>query len=642
MKGDFSRSTYRPSNHYSSVRLQQGRVLLDAEWNEQADLTEHVDRITTTDVVGRTGAPKPTDPAVQNFLVTLGSNSADLLVAPGRTYVDGILCENDDPAGVLYTQQPDLPGAALPGADGNYAVYLDVWERHITGIDQHDLAFPPLLESALQGPDTATRTRIVWQVKLSQIQTLSCANFVLPGPPTGHLRAREIKVTGPLSDCSVPAGGGYRRLENQLYRVEVHDASQAKPLMKWSRDNGSIASKVKSIDTAALTIAVADEGRDDVLGFGAATWVELTDDERVLRGEAGSLFEVSTITGTSVVVKNPDNLSLTVGTNATLRRWDGVMKLAAATPAELEDGVQVEIDDGTFGAGDYWMIPARTSTGLVEWPRDSVEPPAPVFETRHGTAHHYGVLAVVSLAGGTFGAIADCRNMFPPLTAITASDVSYDPANCANLAGTTTVQEAIDVLCKTAPTEEKGIHVEKILLSDGSELLNDSLVRPEQLASGIRIDCSDELFQDSVRNSNGTENPVCLVTLDLPWPRSPTDRDTWGTSNLGFVGFFTITLAAQVNADNKSIFWLPMDKPPLDAKDWIAGTVMKMVEGTFKRLLCRLILKGNYIWGPKEPELYLDGEIFGVPGGDHVNALLPSGNGRRGGDLELWFWLGRE
>ena len=436
--------------------------------------------------------------------------------------------------GCSTPQQPDLPGAALPAADGNYAVYLDVWERHITGIDQHDLAFPPLLESALQGPDTATRTRTVWQVKLSQIQTLSCADFVLPGPPTGHLRAREIKVTGPLSDCSVPAGGGYRRLENQLYRVEVHDASQAEPLMKWSRDNGSIASKVKSIDTAALTIAVADEGRDDVLGFGAATWVELTDDERVLRGEAGSLFEVSTVTGTSVVVKNPGNLSLTVGTNATLRRWDGVMTLGAATPAELEDGVQVEIDDGTFGVGDYWMIPARTSTGLVEWPRDSAEPPAPVFETRHGTAHHYGVLAVVSLAGGAFSALADCRNMFPPLTAITASDVSYDPANCANLAGTTTVQEAIDVLCKTAPTEEeKGIHVEKILLSDGSELLNDSLVRPEQLASGIRIICSDELFQDSVRNSNGTENPVCLVTLDLPWPTSPSDRDTWGTSNLG-------------------------------------------------------------------------------------------------------------
>ena len=53
MKGDFSRSTYRPSNHYSSVRLQQGRVLLDAEWNEHADIGLHVDRATTGDVVGR-------------------------------------------------------------------------------------------------------------------------------------------------------------------------------------------------------------------------------------------------------------------------------------------------------------------------------------------------------------------------------------------------------------------------------------------------------------------------------------------------------------------------------------------------------------------------------------------------------------
>ena len=29
MKGDISRSTYRAANHYSSVRLQQGRVLLE-------------------------------------------------------------------------------------------------------------------------------------------------------------------------------------------------------------------------------------------------------------------------------------------------------------------------------------------------------------------------------------------------------------------------------------------------------------------------------------------------------------------------------------------------------------------------------------------------------------------------------------
>jgi len=105
-----------------------------------------------------------------------------------------------------------------------------------------------------------------------------------------------------------------------------------------------------------------------------------------------------------------------------------------------------------------------------------------------------------------------------------------------------------------------------------------------------------------------------------------------------------LSLAAQVNAENSSIFWTPVDKPPIDVKDWLATTVMKVVEGQthgqIKRLLGRLTLKGNYIWGPKEPEMYLDGDAFGVPGGDHVDVRLPSGNGRRGGDFEMWFWLG--
>ena len=41
MKGDFTRSTYDRHNHYRSVRMQQGRVQLDADWNEQADITLH-------------------------------------------------------------------------------------------------------------------------------------------------------------------------------------------------------------------------------------------------------------------------------------------------------------------------------------------------------------------------------------------------------------------------------------------------------------------------------------------------------------------------------------------------------------------------------------------------------------------------
>ena len=646
MKGDFSRSSYRSGNHYSSVRLQQGRVLLDAEWNEQADIDRHVDRGTTGDVVGLCGAPKAAPGAFLNFQVAVEPGDKDLRIAPGRIYVDGILCENDAAGGVLYRAQPDLPGAEVPSADGSYAVYLDVWERHVTAADQLSNGFPPLREAALGGPDTATRTRVVWQVRLAPMQVKDCGAFAAPAAPTGKLRAQVVTSPAAASDCLVPSGGGYRRLENQLYRVEIHTGGAGKPDYKWSRDNGAVVSRVKAVDAGALTIAVQDEDRDEALGFAGATWVELTDEERCLRGEPGALLEVKTVTGSTVTVLNPDNLSLGTGTNPTLRRWDGRGTLTANAPVELEDGVQVEVDGGTFAAGDYWLIPARTLTGNVEWPVDGAIPPAAIFEPRHGTAHHCCVLAMVDFNGGVFSAVVDCRALFPPLTDITAADVSYDPAKCSDLSTAKTVQDAIDLLCQATGGVEPGIHIERVTLMSGKPLGNDGLVTPDDLAKGIRISCDKPLFQDSVRNQNGLPNPVCRVTLDLPWPTNPADRDLWRVANPGYVGFQTITLAATVNADNNDIAWVPINKAPVLVAQWLTDTVQGVVDGQthgqLPRLLVRLTLKGNFIWGPKEPELYLDGEVFGVPAAKRVAIRLPSGNDRRGGDFDMWFWLTRD
>ncbi|HEX7240557.1 MAG TPA: DUF6519 domain-containing protein, partial [Longimicrobiaceae bacterium] len=58
MKGDFSRITFDPRKHYSGVRMQQGRVQLDADWNEQADILEHRRATETRDLVGGSGAPE--------------------------------------------------------------------------------------------------------------------------------------------------------------------------------------------------------------------------------------------------------------------------------------------------------------------------------------------------------------------------------------------------------------------------------------------------------------------------------------------------------------------------------------------------------------------------------------------------------
>ncbi len=91
MKGDFTRVTFEPQKRYTSVRMQQGRVQLDADWNEQADIQAYLERTEATDVIGRAGAPKTGG----NFRIAVTNDSADLAIAPGRFYVEGVLCELD-------------------------------------------------------------------------------------------------------------------------------------------------------------------------------------------------------------------------------------------------------------------------------------------------------------------------------------------------------------------------------------------------------------------------------------------------------------------------------------------------------------------------------------------------------------------
>ena len=217
MKGDFTRSTFRPEKHYSSVRMQQGRVQLDADWNEQLDITAHRLETEAADVIGGCGGPL----AAAGFALTGGPVPK---IGKGRYYVDGILCENE--ADLDLDKQPDLPGISLGGlADGLYLAYLDVWQRHITALEDDAIR-----EVALGGPDTATRTKTVWQVKLlgPLPAPLTCASepaawqSLLDRTQDGRLNARAEESATKPGPCVVPGGAGYRRLENQLYRVEVH------------------------------------------------------------------------------------------------------------------------------------------------------------------------------------------------------------------------------------------------------------------------------------------------------------------------------------------------------------------------------------------------------------------------------------
>jgi len=448
MKGDFSRSTFDPGKHYSGVRMQQGRVQLDADWNENLDILRRRIETETIDVIGECGVPvhdpgfgvvtsagglskDETDWLNQQSIPAL--TAGDFYLTQGRAYVDGILLEYDHT--LPFSRQPFglQKGQAIPTAPGLYLLYLDVWERHITAIED-----PTIREVALGGPDTATRSQVVWQAVLvpavDQGKGTTCSSDLAPWPAasTGTLSARTLPVQDPNDPCVVPLGAGYKRLENQLYRVEIHNGSDAAggPTYKWSRDNGSVVVGVTgfSVGGDATKISVSSLGRDDVLGLHKNDWVEVLDDTTELQRQPGTLVRITNIDSGNVLELSGSVSGYDIDGHPKVRRWDsdggtGTGLAVTSGYVDLEGGVQVQFDTtGTYRTGDYWLIPARTVPGQyggIEWPQDDSQNPLALLP--FGITHHYCRVGLLNFAADNSGKLGvtlqeDCRKKFPPLT----------------------------------------------------------------------------------------------------------------------------------------------------------------------------------------------------------------------------------
>lgn len=405
MKGSFSRFTFDRSKHFSGVLLQQGRVQLDADWNEQLDIAAHLRRSAIVDLLGPAGAPE----VGGGFDVTVSAGA--IRVSPGRFWVDGLLVENDEQ--VTINSQPHPP-ATVPDTptdaflSGLYVGYLDAWERHVTAIED-----PDLLEPALGGPDTATRREAIWQLRLQKLDSedVGCEDLVDFDP-----RAGEAAPT--LAARSVGAAD-----ENRLIRVEVHRPSgeDDPPTFKWSRDNGAVAARIET--PSQLQIVIIDRiDQDEANGFAAGQWVEVTDEARIMRGEPGVFARLASVAGQTLTVEAwpDDGLAPDLGDNAIVRRWDSDRDVPV--PGDdaflaLEGGLEVRFGDGFYRTGDYWLIPVRAGVGAV-WPLEPTGEPR--AQTPHGIEHRFAPLALLRLdlvAGeDTFGwsLIGSCRTIFRP------------------------------------------------------------------------------------------------------------------------------------------------------------------------------------------------------------------------------------
>ncbi len=606
MKGDFTKLTFQSEKHYTSVLMQQGRLQLDSDWNEQVDIQNHLRHTQTIDLIGASSGVPTSEgnsepPYKDSFKISVTPDCSDLAIAPGRLYANGILCElegtlfdfeivpqssassskgssskqikvstlNVDGRNLetnqwveicpdanakekedkkqcfkitkieaqkmeltlsepvtgtpgkkmrmrrllTYNTQPDYPNPDNGSnvQDGFYLAYIDVWQRHITTIED-----PKLREVALiNTPDTATRSQTVWQLKLEKYDPIATLDkyynqlieLISPEEKLNFLNFKELllvadrqtykgkkskfeqlietyktqidkydqftesldllfnKITdyqnnitslikeeaanfiaqrknrlsymnacaGLCTSAGATSNGrGYQRLENQLYRVEIHNPGQAvkdnnqekKATFKWSRENGSIVSAIEKFDDNIITIRKSSQ--DAWTNSQTGQWLEITNEEIELKGKPGVMVRLLRVSDTKIEFDRFSIINGPIPSNATkVRRWDHITPEAAITAIDewipLEAGIMVKFSpDSHYETGDYWIIPAKSATNDIEWSNDQADKTIrkPLEQLRQGIHHDYCLLALVEVKEGKFEQVEkdqDLRVVFPPL-----------------------------------------------------------------------------------------------------------------------------------------------------------------------------------------------------------------------------------
>jgi hypothetical protein len=469
MKGDFSRDSFDPQKNFTRVLWQQGRVLYDADLNEQVSIFWHHWRAFIKHFIGPYGGPedncgfkivtaktaendlKSLPDQEKNALRQLLKNQGEFLIGPGDFYVDGIFCSN--PRFVPFSSQQAGTQSALK-EDGDYLIYLDVWERYIT-----DLEDASIREVALNGLDTCTRAKLVWCVRSCEWSKDMQENYpdakrmlnswtdiaenLFKGQNRGLLQVRLGRVTDSQAADSTVSGpkAGYPGLQNQLYRVEIHGGGAAeKATFKWSRKNGLVVFPIVSMADPVVTLSHLRKDFRSELQVG--DWIEIVDDDYEMQNRAESLRQVEKIDSAKrqVTLNAPKaKPTSTVGHDSNkhplMRRWDqkhgdnkrggfeltgeGAVSVKEEDWFTLENGLQIQFlkpndskQTNTYRTGDYWFFPTRI-TG-VEWPTetDSADTVEPMAIPPHGVDHHYAPLAIVEFEDGNLKSPSDMRAKF--------------------------------------------------------------------------------------------------------------------------------------------------------------------------------------------------------------------------------------
>jgi hypothetical protein len=373
---DITRLLIQPRKHYVGARMQQGRVVLDSDFNEEAELVGEERRRAFADIVGPTGSPDEGfaadldigDEVVIQPVSFNGEPAIDTLnyrIRPGSMYVAGLRFEHEertisDEAGgdpivfqrdFLQMRAADAP-QPQPESTHSQLTYLHGWQQCVAATEDQEIR-----ERALGGIDTSARVRrmarvevravennedctAAWEEVRQQIEAEAGGVF----DESGHelLSSARLRVTfvpgealDPCAPCAPDDVGRYLGADNQTIRIMLAAPNR----YVWGFDNASSLYRVElgEAEGGLVPVRMITEPRDEarwplentVVEF--LPWAALLDNNEKVAAETGVFLRVAE-------GFDPDESSFQIDQadlarlDALVRQWDAAHPDLASLP----------------------------------------------------------------------------------------------------------------------------------------------------------------------------------------------------------------------------------------------------------------------------------------------------------------------
>jgi hypothetical protein len=334
---DTSRNSDDIRQGYKSVLMQQGRVILDRDFNALQETLGATIESDALDIVGPCGTPD------DGFAITIPGISSqpdlslwvppapldapaldpfDFLISPGTMYVGGQRAvfpgahPGQRPFTYSYFDQPDWIHPSDPGSPTAVPqqefIYLHLFEQEVSAVEDSDLK-----DVALGGPDTTQRLRLMRRVERLQIKAGDCASALAQARtfwhkqgfgfdphtmqllPQAALKVGFTQAASASDPCDPVATGGYLGADNQLIRVQISDAgdeSAGSGKLLWGYDNASFLYRV-TVNPDRKTLQLSQSPVDAFHGPKSGQVVEVLRTAAVLESDpdASDPFHKQTI-----------------------------------------------------------------------------------------------------------------------------------------------------------------------------------------------------------------------------------------------------------------------------------------------------------------------------------------------------------